>query len=138
MMWVCSNRMPNRDGSCECGHGPHVQVGDTITCDECNAIKYRRPTTMSWGYEKTGTPDAITKDVTAYFDKTAEGYKGKPEADDVTACKDRILALIAACDFSDGSANAVNVKANGSHSASSKGIYSANFNVAVTRVSLAL
>jgi hypothetical protein len=93
---------------------------------------------MSWGYEKTGTPDALVKDVTASLDKTAETYKGKPEADDVIACKDRILALIAACDFSDGNCNAVSVKANGSHSTSSKGIYSANFNVAVTRVSLAL
>ncbi len=93
---------------------------------------------MSWGYEKTGTPDALVKDVTAYFDKTAESYKGKPEADDVTACKERILALVAACDFSDGTANAVNVKANGSHSASSKGIYSADFSVRVTRVSLVL
>ena len=119
--WVCSNRMPMLDGSCECGHGPHVRVGSIITCDECNMERARRAyreavpddfdrrrfinrkdIDMSWGYEKIGTPDALAKDVTAYFDKTAEGYKGLPEADDVLACKARILALIAAMDLHDG------------------------------------
>lgn len=96
---------------------------------------------MSWGYEKTGTPDALAKDVTAYFDKTAEGYKGLPEADDVLACKARILALIAAMDLTPDSystPNAVFVKAFGSHSAAAAGLASGNFSVQVNRVSLAL
>ena len=102
---------------------------------------------MSWGYEKTGTPDGLVKDVTAHFDKTAEGYKGQVEADDVIACKARILAMIAAMDLtSDGylAPNAISVKANGSHSTSGKlvgeyrRIISANFSVQVTRVTLAL
>ena len=93
---------------------------------------------MSWGYEKFGTPDAVIKDASAYLDKVADGYNGKAEADDVVACKVRIIALVAACDFSDGTANAVFVKANGSHSTSTKGIFSASFSVQVNRVSLAL
>ena len=93
---------------------------------------------MSWGYEKTGTPDAVIKDASAYLDKVAEGYKGKAEADDVIACKARIIALVGACDFSDGTANAVLVKANGSHSTSTKGIFNASFQVNVQRVALAL
>lgn len=40
--WVCSNRMPMPDGSCACGHGPHVRVGGIITCDECNTERARR------------------------------------------------------------------------------------------------
>jgi len=37
--FVCSHRMPNPDGSCECGHPTtsHVRVGRTIGCDACNA-----------------------------------------------------------------------------------------------------
>ena len=158
--WVCSNRMPMPDGSCECGHGPHVRVGSIITCDECNTERARRAyreavlddfdrrrfinrkdIDMSWGYEKTGTLDALVKDVTAYFDKTAEGYKGLPEADDVLACKARILALIAAMDLTPDNyqtPNAVFVKANGSHSTATKGLASGNFSVQVDRVSLAL
>jgi hypothetical protein len=98
----------------------------------------KRRIDMSWGYEKTGTPAALTFDVASYFDKTAEGYKGKPEADDVIACKMRIIALIEAMDFSDGTANAVFVKASGSHSTSTKGIFHGQFSVSVSRVSLAL
>ncbi len=154
--WVCSNRMPMSDGSCACGHGPHVRVGGIITCDECNTERARRAyreavlddfdrrrfinrkdIDMSWGYEKTGTLDALVKDVTAYFDRIAEGYKEQPEADDVIACKGRILALMAACDLTT-EANAINVKANGSHSTGGKGLYSASFYVQVTRVALAL
>lgn len=154
--WVCSNRMPMPDGSCECGHGPHVRVGGIITCDECNTERARRAyreavlddfdrrrfinrkdIDMSWGYEKTGTLDALVKDVTAFFDRIAEGYKEQPEADDVIACKGRILALMAACDLTT-EANAINVKANGSHSTGGKGLYSASFYVQVTRVALAL
>ncbi len=154
--WVCSNRMPMPDGSCACGHGPHVRVGGIITCDECNTERARRAyreavlddfdrrrfinrkdIDMSWGYEKTGTLDALVKDVTAYFDRIAEGYKEQPEADDVIACKGRILALMAACDLTT-EANAINVKANGSHSTGGKGLYSASFYVQVTRVALAL
>jgi hypothetical protein len=93
---------------------------------------------MSWGYEKTGTPAAAVKDATAYFDKTAESYKGTPEADDVLACKERVIALVNACDLSkDG--NAVFVKANGSHYATGGGkIGNASFQVNVQRVPLAL
>ena len=94
---------------------------------------------MSWSYEKTGMKDAILRDVTAYFEKTAKSYEGKPEADDVIACKDRIVALVSALDLSTDGANAVTVKANGSHYAMAEGkIGNATFQVSVGRVRLAL
>lgn len=93
---------------------------------------------MSWGYEKTGTPDAISKDVALYFERAIHNYGGKPEADDLAACKARILALVGALDMTTGGANAVTVKASGSHSWTDKGVMSANFSVSVTRTMLAL
>jgi hypothetical protein len=118
-------------------------------CEGCGIVYQvppnRKPATeqenraMSWSYEKTGKPEAVIKDATAYFDKTAESYKGQPEADDVRACKERIIALVNACDLSTDSANAVVVKANGSHYAMAGGkIGNATFQVSVGRVSLAL
>lgn len=92
---------------------------------------------MSWGYEKTGTRSALILDATTYFDNAAEMYKGQAEADDILACKDRVVALVAAC-ILDETANAVTVKASGSHSTSSKGIFNASFSVSVVRVHLAI
>jgi hypothetical protein len=93
---------------------------------------------MSWSYEKTGTPDAVIKDVTAYFDATAKTYDQTPEGADVIACKERVIALVNACDLRDG-ANAVLVKANGSHYSTGPGkIGNASFSVTVQRMTLAL
>lgn len=96
---------------------------------------------MSWGIEVTGTKEAVKAKVAAYMDQAAKGYEGKAEADDVIACKARLLALIDACDFTSEGAlgcNAVAIKANGSHYSTPAGIGSASFSVSVQRVSLAL
>lgn len=98
---------------------------------------------MSWSIEVTGTKEAVKAKVVAYMDQTAKGYEGKAEADDVIACKARLLALIDACDLSEenglgSGCNAVTVKANGSHYTTSKGIGNASFSVNVVRVALAL
>jgi hypothetical protein len=92
---------------------------------------------MSWGIEVTGTKDAVKAKVAAYIEQTAKGYDGKPEADDVLACGARIQALVDALKLDDN-ANAVNVKAIGSHYTMPDGIGNASFSVNVTRVSLAI
>lgn len=96
---------------------------------------------MSWGIDMTGTKDAMVAAVTKEMDKIAATYEGKEEGKDVLAIKDRILSLIAATElvkdtYTDW--NGVMVKASGSHSSSSGGIWNASFQVAVTRTSLKL
>lgn len=100
---------------------------------------------MSWGFEITGSKDGVTKKVVERLDKLAETYAGKPEADDIVACKGRILALIEACDLSvdqyGSEWNAVIVKASGSHGwtdTEAKKLSTASFQVSVTRTFLAL
>jgi len=96
---------------------------------------------MSWGYEKTGTPAAVIKDVNDSFERMAASYKDMPEGADILACRDRIVALVNGMDLtSDGytNPNAVLVKAGGSHSTTGKGLANASFSVQVQRVSLAL
>lgn len=92
---------------------------------------------MSWSIEVMGTKAGAAAKVAAELDKTAANYAGKPEADDVLACKARILALIDATVFSDGF-NAIVVKANGSHYSLGTGVGSASFQVDVRRTTLAL
>jgi hypothetical protein len=97
---------------------------------------------MSWGYEKTGTRDALLADIAVQFPKMAAGYNGNAEADDIVTCAGRAAALIAAMvlgkDSSDYEWNAIVVKANGSHSTTTGGPISANFTLSVQRTSLAL
>jgi hypothetical protein len=96
---------------------------------------------VSWGIEFTGSKSGVSTAVTESLDKVAASYKGKEEAKDVLACKERILALVEATQLSkDGYTdwNAVIVKANGSHSTYPDGIGSANFQVSVVRTSLKL
>ena len=96
---------------------------------------------MSWGYEKTGTPEALAKDVDTSFDRMAANYAGQPEADDIAACKARALALLSALDMTPDlytAWNAATVKAGGSHSASGGKVQSASFSLSVVRTALAL
>ncbi|HTQ47263.1 MAG TPA: hypothetical protein VMI75_31120 [Polyangiaceae bacterium] len=96
---------------------------------------------MSWGIEITGTKAGVAKYVAEELDKIAASYAGKPEADDVAACKGRILALVEASDLTETGTyapNAVQVKANGSHGTTTKGISNASFQVSVVRWRLAL
>ena len=96
---------------------------------------------MSWGYDRTGTREALLADIDAAFPKMAALYAGKPEADDITECATRAKALVAACDLSKDSYvdwNAVTVKASGSHSAGPGGVFNASFTLSVVRTSLAL
>jgi hypothetical protein len=99
---------------------------------------------MSWSIEITGTKDAVKAKLIERLDKNAASYAGKPEGDDIAMCKARALALIDAIEFDDY-ANAVLVKANGSHSTTSSkadptkvAVMSANFSLQVQRVALAL
>ncbi len=98
---------------------------------------------MSWSVDVTGSKAGASRRVTDLLDKAAASYLGRAEADDVRFAKERILALINACDLStDGYTNwnAVVVKANGSHcTTGSDGlITTANLQISVTRTSLAL
>lgn len=96
---------------------------------------------MSWSIEITGTKEGVAKKAAEQLDKIAASYAGKEEGKDVLAVKERVLALVAACDLVSDSYttwNAVNVKANGSHSQTPTGILGGSFQVAVTRASLAL
>ncbi len=96
---------------------------------------------MSWSIEVTGTKEGVKTKVAEQMDKIAAGYAGKEEGHDVLSAKDRIVALVDACDLTPESYanwNAVIVKANGSHSTTGKGIASASFQVQVTRTCLAL
>lgn len=96
---------------------------------------------MSWGIEITGSKEGVKKKLTADLDKVAEGYKDKEEAKDIVAAKERLLALVDACDLTPepySNWNAVIVKANGSHSINSRGIQMASMSISVTRTCLAL
>jgi hypothetical protein len=97
---------------------------------------------MSWGIEITGTKEGAAKKVAESFDKMAANYAGKEEGKDIIAAKDRILALIDACDLTTDPYgmgwNAVNVKASGSHGWTDKGLTTASMQINVTRVVLAL
>ncbi len=96
---------------------------------------------MSWGINITGTKLGVAKEVASECDRIAASYAGKPEADDILACKARALALIDALDFSKSGGyepNAVKVEAGGSHSTGPAGLYAGNFRVSVERVRLAL
>ena len=89
--WVCSNRMPLPDGTCECGHGPHVRVGDKITCDECNANRYRRPTMHYRNGREAKNGDRIIK----------LDWNGKPEGGAI------LFDAVAGNDYCNGSSATV-------------------------------
>ena len=99
---------------------------------------------MSWAIDVTGTKSAVVKKVTEELDKIAAQYEGKEEAKDVLAAKERILALVAAIDLETpqvGAAappNAIQVKANGSHALTAKGLDGARMSINVTRTHLAI
>lgn len=96
---------------------------------------------MSWSINVSGSKEGVAKFVAEELDKIAANYAGKPEGDDVSACKARALALIDALDFSASGPyepNAVKVEGGGSHSSGSKGVYSANFKLSIERIRLAL
>lgn len=100
---------------------------------------------MSWSVQSTGTKEAVKSRLAEQLDKIADSYAGKAEADDVKACKDRILALVDACalgqDANGFEWNAVKVTAFGSHGTTSApvaGITTGSFSVSVERTSLAL
>jgi hypothetical protein len=63
MLWVCSDRMPNPDGSCECGHRPHVRIGNKITCDECNAQRIKEQGPSIQDVVNTGMTAELIRDV---------------------------------------------------------------------------
>lgn len=91
---------------------------------------------MSWSIAAVGTKEDAKKSVADQMDKVAANYAGKPEADDVRACRDRILGLIEATALGkEGETdwNAVKVFASGSHSWIEAGIISATFTVNVSR-----
>lgn len=97
---------------------------------------------MSWSIEYTGSKEGVKAKVVEQLDKVAASYDGKAEAKDVLAAKERIVALVDALDLGTDAYgtvwNAVKVSANGSHSWTEKGVTSANFQVSVVRMSLAL
>jgi hypothetical protein len=99
---------------------------------------------MSWSIDVTGTKSAVVKKVTEQLDKIAASYEGKEEAKDVLAAKERILALVGAVDLEPAeegkppSPNAIQVKANGSHALTAKGIDGARMSINVTRTHLAI
>lgn len=97
---------------------------------------------MSWSIEVTGSKDGVKAHVEAVLTKIAANYEGKPEADDVRAVKDRILALVDACalgkDAYGTEWNAIKVSASGSHSWTNEGVASATLNLTLCRMCLAL
>lgn len=97
---------------------------------------------MSWAIEITGTKEGAKRATSEQFDKIGTSYAGKPEGDDIAACRARVIALIDACDLTPdvyGTRwNAVVVKASGSHGWTDKGLTTASFQVSVTRTVIEL
>lgn len=101
---------------------------------------------MSWSIEVTGTKAAVAEHITSRMDSLAERYGGLEESRDLLVVKDRLLALVEACDLTtDGFTtwNGVLVKASGSHyttgiDAAAGNLASAQAQFSVVRVSLAL
>jgi|HubBroStandDraft_2_1064218.scaffolds.fasta_scaffold39769_2 hypothetical protein len=89
---------------------------------------------MSWSINALGTKEEVAKIITTNANATAEGYKGKPEADDVIACRDRMLALVESLKVPEG--EKVDAAGYGSHSTTypEGAITSASFSVTVKSV----
>jgi hypothetical protein len=92
---------------------------------------------MSWYIDVVGTKAGVARHVTEKLAHAEAMYAGKPEGDDVRAAKERILALIEACDL-ESDTYAVKVSARGSHSWNTKGLMSASMSIEVTRAALAI
>jgi hypothetical protein len=69
---------------------------------------------MSWSISAEGTKQEAKDAASKQLDQSAANYQGCPEADDIAACKARIVALIDAMQVDDG--KKISVSANGSHS----------------------
>jgi hypothetical protein len=85
---------------------------------------------MSWSIAATGTKDEVKAMIASQAQSAAANYAGKPEADDVVAAKDRVLALVDALVVKDG--EAVGANAYGSHSVDQDGLRSASASFSVS------